>query len=179
MSETCGGCVYDGVPLDGVGVALGTSGEIRISGPVLFDGYAGEPDRTCSVLYDGWFHTSDLGRLDDDGRLVVLGRADDVVISGGVNVSLSAVESRLNDMPGVDEAAITALPDAEWGVEVVAVVRAGGAAPSLDDVRTFVSATHPRSWAPRRLVVVDELPVLGSGKVDRQALAALVHERQP
>lgn len=178
MSETCGGCVYDGVPLDGVGVALGTSGEVRISGPVLFEGYAGEPGRTRSVLHDGWFHTSDLGRLDDDGRLIVLGRADDVVISGGVNVSLASVESRLNDMPGVDEAAVTALPDPEWGVEVVAVVRAGGPAPTLDAVRTFVSGTHPRSWAPRRLVVVDELPALDSGKIDRQALTKLINEHQ-
>ena len=91
MSETCGGCVYDGVPLDGVGVVVGRDGRIRIGGPVLFDGYDGEPELTEAVMDDGWFVTQDLGRLDDDGRLQVLGRLDEVVLSGGVNVPGPAV----------------------------------------------------------------------------------------
>ena len=85
-AETAGGCVYDGLPLDGVGVAIGADGRIRIGGPTLFDGYDGDPALTARVLVDGWFLTSDAGRLDEDGRLHVLGRLDDVVISGGVNV---------------------------------------------------------------------------------------------
>ena len=178
MSETCGGCVYDGVPLDGVAVAVGAEGEIRISGPVLFDGYAGRPDLTAAVLRDGWFHTSDRGRLDDDGRLVVLGRSDDVVVSGGVNVPLPVVEARLLGMPGVDHAAVTARPDEEWGAEVVAVVERTASTPDLAAVRDFVAAQHPRTWAPRRLLVVDDLPMLSSGKVDRQRLSALVQDRQ-
>ncbi len=173
MSETCGGCVYDGVPLDGVAVALSTAGEIRIAGPVLFDGYADQPERTRQVLRKGWFHTSDIGRLDDDGRLSVVGRRDDVVISGGVNVSLSAVEDRLLAMPGVEHAAVTARPDAEWGTEVVVVAERAPHLPDLDAIRDFVAAEHPRAWAPRRLVVVEALPMLETGKVDRRRLAAL------
>src|SRR4051812_9352104 len=85
-SETAGGCVYDGYALDGVALAIGAGGRIRIGGPTLFDGYEGDPGLTASVLVDGWFWTSDAGRLDDDGRLHVLGRLDDVVVSGGGNV---------------------------------------------------------------------------------------------
>lgn len=174
MSETCGGCVYDGVPLDGVAVALDAVGQIRIAGPVLFDGYDERPDLTAAVLRDGWFHTSDVGRLDDDGRLVVLGRSDDVVVSGGVNVPLSAVESRLSAMPGLDHVAVTSRPDPEWGAEVVVVLKRGPGLPGLDELRDFVAEEQPRAWAPRALVVVEALPMLGSGKVDRQRLAGLV-----
>ncbi|MDQ3592906.1 MAG: AMP-binding protein, partial [Actinomycetota bacterium] len=95
MTETCGGCVYDGVALDRVAVALGAAGHIRLTGPMLFDGYVGRPDLTASVLRDGWLHTPDLGRFDDDGRLKVIGRGDEVVVSGGVNIALPAVEERL------------------------------------------------------------------------------------
>ena len=130
------------------------------------------------MLRDGWFHTSDLGRLDDDGRLVVLGRSDDVVVSGGVNVSLAAVEARLRAMPGVGHAAVTSRPDAEWGAEVVAVIEAGGD-PSLDidAVRDFVAAEHPRDLgaapAARRR---RRCRCSTAGKVDRQRLSGLVEE---
>ena len=102
-SETCGGCVYDGVPLDGVEIDVDghEDGRIRIRGPVLFDGYDGDPELTAATLVDGWFVTSDLGRV-DDGRLRVLGRVDDVVISGGVNVPTPAVARRLRaEHPGL------------------------------------------------------------------------------
>ena len=168
LTETCGGCVYDGVPLDTVATALGPAGEIRVAGPVLFDGYVDEPERTAAVLRDGWLHTQDLGSLDADGRLVVHGRADDVVVSGGVNVSLAAVEQRLGQLPSVGECAVLAVPDDEWGVRVFAVVTE--AAPSLDQVRDFVAEVLPRSWAPRELIRVATLPRLSSGKVDRQLL---------
>jgi o-succinylbenzoate---CoA ligase len=173
MSETCGGCVYDGWPLDGVAVALGSGGEVRIAGPVLFDGYVDRPDLTAEVLQDGWLRTPDLGRFDTDGKLVVLGRADEVVISGGVNVALPVVEARLAQMRGVDQVAVTSRPDPEWGATVVALV-VSQHPPGLDAVRDFVAETHPRSWAPRGLVVVDALPLLESGKVDRQTLPLLL-----
>lgn len=197
MSETCGGCVYDGIALDGVAVALGSAGEIRLAGPVLFDGYVDQPDLTASVLRDGWLHTPDLGRFDTDGRLVVVGRADDVVVSGGVNVSLSAVETCLQAMSGVGQVAVTSRPDPEWGTTVVAVVASAAssavavtqranagaavptAVPSLAAVRNFVAAKHPRSWAPREVVVVDALPMLNSGKVDRKRLTALLDSSDP
>jgi len=156
MSETCGGCVYDGVALDGVAVAVGANDQIRLSGPVLFDGYDGRPDLTARTLVDGWLRTPDVGRIDLDGRLVVTGRADDLVA-----------------MPGVDEVAVLAAPDQEWGARVVAVVVAAHP-PELTAVRDFVGHVHPRAWAPREVRVIDRLPRLPSGKVDRQRLASLL-----
>lgn len=166
-SETCGGCVYDGLPLDGVALAIGTDGRIRIAGPVLFDGYERDPELTRESLVDGWFLTSDAGRLDEDGRLQVLGRLDDVVVSGGVNVPTPAVAARLREHAGVRAVEVVGVPDEEWGHRVVAWV-VGSI--SLDEARDFVAAAHPRSWAPREVRVVDALPLLDNGKVDRLRL---------
>jgi O-succinylbenzoic acid--CoA ligase len=170
-AETAGGCVYDGLPLDGVGVAIDPDGRIRISGPTLFAGYDGDPELTASVLVDGWFLTSDAGRLDDDGRLRVLGRLDDVVVTGGVNVSGPAVAARLREHPEVREVEVLGVPDEEWGHRVVAFV-VGSL--SLEAAREWVAGARPRSWAPRQLVVLDAIPMLGNGKPDRMALRELV-----
>jgi O-succinylbenzoic acid--CoA ligase len=169
MTETCGGCVYDGVPLDPVRLALGADGRIRLSGPVLFDGYAGRPELTANVLRGDWLVTSDLGELDADGRLVVTGRVDDLVKSGGVTVSIAAVERRLATLPGVTEVAVLGAPDAEWGTRVVAVL-VGPPDLELDRVRNHVSDVLPRTWAPREVRLVSRIPRLASGKVDRQSL---------
>ncbi|WP_426242603.1 AMP-binding protein [Nocardioides sp. LHG3406-4] len=166
-SETAGGCVYDGLPLDGVAVAVGTDSRVRIGGPTLFSGYDGDPALTAETLVDGWYLTSDAGRLDEDGRLQVLGRLDDVVISGGVNVPLPAVAARLRAHPRVGSCEVLGVDDVEWGQRVVAFVTGGI---ELDEARDWVSAEHPRSWAPRQVVVLDALPLLGNGKVDRVAL---------
>lgn len=171
-AETAGGCVYDGYPLEGVDVAVETDGRIRISGPVLFSGYDGDPELTSQVLVDGWFLTSDAGRIDGDGRVHVLGRVDDVVVSGGVNVPLPAVAARLRAHPDMVAAEVVGVPDLEWGHRVVAFVVTTREA-SLDEVRDWVAQTHPRAWAPREVVVVDELPMLDNGKVDRMALREL------
>jgi len=168
-SETAGGCVYDGYALDGVALAIGRGGRIRIGGPTLFDGYEGDPELTASALEDGWFLTSDAGRLDEDGRLHVLGRLDDVVVSGGVNVPTPAVAARLRAHPGVVAAEVLGVPDEEWGHRVVAFVVAPGGL-SLEEARAWVGAAHPRSWAPRRLLVLDEIPLLDNGKPDRVRL---------
>jgi O-succinylbenzoic acid--CoA ligase len=172
LTETCGGCVYDGRPLDGVSVRIGVEGRIEIAGPVLFDGYAGDPEQTARVLRDGWLVTSDLGELEADGRLHVLGRADDVVVSGGVNVPLPAVSAVLRDLPGVADAAAVGVPDVEWGTRVVACLALPPDTPAstLATIRDFCSRTLPREWAPRDVVVVDALPLLPGGKLDRAAL---------
>jgi O-succinylbenzoic acid--CoA ligase len=169
MSETCGGCVYDGVPLDGVAVKVDVDGQVLVGGPVLFDGYEGDPERTAEVLRDGWLRTSDLGRLDDDGRLQVLGRVDDVVISGGVKVPGAAVARMLERHPAVTAAEVVGVPDDEWGERVVAVVTADGS-PDLAELRDLVTR---REWAPREVVVVPAFPMLPNGKVDRVALRAV------
>ena len=172
MSETCGGCVYDGLPLDGVAVKVDAERRVQIAGPVLFEGYDGAPHATSQVLSGGWFRTQDLGRLDEDGRLQVLGRVDDVVVSGGVNVPATAVAARLREHPGLAAAEVTGIADDEWGRRVVAVVVPAdpAAAPTREELRDFVAAVHPRSWAPRDVVVVGEIPLLGNGKIDRAAL---------
>lgn len=172
-AETAGGCVYDGLPLDGVAVAIGAGGRVRIAGPTLFAGYAGDPALTAQTLVDGWFLTSDAGRLDDDGRLQVLGRLDDVVVTGGVNVPAPAVAARLRAHPGVDAVEVLGVPDEEWGHRLVAFV-VGDL--DLAAARAWVAAEHPRSWAPRQLVAVDAVPLLANGKPDRLALRALVRE---
>lgn len=162
MSETSGGCVYDGVPLDGVEVDVGD--RIRLRGPVLACAYRDGPLRDT----DGWFTTGDVGTW-QDGRLVVLGRADDVVVTGGEKVAPAAVEDRLRSHPSVVDVAVLGVPDDEWGQRVVAAVVLSGPL-SLEQVRDHVAGPLPRAAAPRELRVVPALPLLPSGKVDRVQL---------
>lgn len=175
MSETCGGCVYDGVPLDGVQLKLDERGQVLIRGAVLFDGYA-DPAATAKVMRDGWFMTSDLGEL-VDGRLRVTGRSDDVVISGGVNISLPAVTAALRSLDEVADAVALAVDDAEWGARVVAFVVPADAVCldglRLEAIRDAVQESGlPRTWAPREVRLLDALPLLPGGKIDRQALTS-------
>ena len=162
-AETAGGCVYDGVALDGVALATESDGRLRISGPMLFDRYDDDPELTARALVDGWFRTEDAARIDDAGRLQVLGRLDDMVVTGGVNVPAPAVARRLREVE------VLGVPDPEWGMRLVAFV-VGGLA--LEEARAWVAQAHPRSWAPRQLVELDALPMLANGKVDRVQLAA-------
>jgi O-succinylbenzoic acid--CoA ligase len=171
MTETCGGCVYDGVPLDGVQVATDADGRIRISGPVLFSRYRLAPELTRAALQDGWFVTSDLGEL-SDGRLTVRGRSDDVINSGGEKVVAGEVEHVLRDCPGVDDVVVVGIPDPDWGERVTAMVVPADLAepPSLDEIRTYVRDRLPRYAAPRAMMIVGQLPMLPSGKPDRQVI---------
>ena len=170
MSETCGGCVYDGRPLAGVEIRIGDDDEILLRGPTLFDGYEDDPERTENVMQDGWFRTSDVGRLDDDGRLWVTGRVDDVIISGGVKVPGAAVAERLQTHPLIEDAVVLGIPDEEWGERVVAFVVQQEPI-TLAEVRELVD---PRAWAPRQLVPVEEIPLLPNGKPDRMKLKGLL-----
>ena len=178
MTETCGGCVYDGVPLDRVALALDADGRIRLSGPVLFTCYLGNPTLTHEVLRDGWFTTSDVGELDHDGRLRVLGRADDVVVVGGRNVALPEVADRLRQHERITDAWCVGIPDPEWGTVVAAVV-AGTPAPASDQVRDWVRAALPGAAVPRLVLALAELPMLTNGKVDRRRLERALAEGRP
>ena len=167
MSETSGGCVYDGLPLDGVRVRL-DAGRIEVGGPVLALGYrGGEP-------FGDWFRTGDLGRIRADGTLEVLGRADDVIISGGENVVPAAVERALTAQPGVREACVVGLADPEWGQVVAAAVvpEDPGDPPDADELCAAVGEAVGRFAMPKRVVFVAELPLRGPGKVDRRAVAS-------
>ncbi|MEJ7705347.1 MAG: AMP-binding protein [Geodermatophilaceae bacterium] len=173
MSETGGGAVYDGAPLDGVRVAIDPIGRISLGGPLLAGGYRLAPDLTAGAFVDGWHITQDAGRLDPDGRLLVLGRLDDIVVSGGVNVSLHEVAQALSAHPAVADAAAYARPDEQWGHCVVAVVVPRLPIPTLGELRAFVSDRAGAAAAPRELVLVRELPTLPGGKLDRSALCRL------
>lgn len=173
MSETCGGCVYDGVPLDGVQVAL-TDGRIVLSGAVIARGYRDAPDHPAFPR-PGTFVTDDVGDLDGgldsdlQGRvLTVLGRADDVIVTGGLKVPPAPVERALSGIAGIGEVLVVGVPDPEWGQIVVGLVT--GTVPSGDLVRRALTAL-PRHHRPRRWVRVEELPLRGPGKPDRRAAA--------
>ena len=175
MSETCGGCVYDGVPLDGVSVDLVGGDRITIGGPVLAAGYRLRPELSRRVFAGGRFVTGDAGRLAGGrlagGRLTVLGRADDVLVTGGEKVAPAAVADALAEHPAVAEAAVVGVADPDWGQRVVAVVvLRAGAGLTLAEARRQVAGRVSRAAAPRELRVVDALPLLASGKLDRRAL---------
>ncbi len=178
MSETSGGCVYDGMPLDDVSVDIGPGGRIRIAGPVLFSGYRLRPDLTARARDGHWFVTSDIGSIGPSGELRVRGRADDVINTGGEKVVAAEVEAALGTCAGIREAAVVGRPDPEWGELVTAVVVPAdpSAPPLLADVRGHVRARLPAYAAPAALLIVPEIPMLPSGKPDRAALRARAAE---
>lgn len=170
-SETAGGCVYDGVPLEGVGVRIVHS-EVQLSGPTLADGYLGDPARTEAAFIrdpDGtrWYRTGDAGTF--DGRVRVTGRLDNVLVSGGVNVSLDRVERAVRSIAGLEDAVVVAVPDERWGQASV-VVTAGSA--DLARVRAVVEDELGKPARPREILHLDPLPLLLSGKPDRAAIRA-------
>jgi len=178
MSETCGGCVYDGVPLDGVSVRADDQGRLRISGPVLMNRYHGQPELTASVLAGGpagrEYVTSDLGSVAADGHVTVRGRADDVINTGGHKVVPGEVAAALSSHPAVREVVVVGRPDPEWGERVTAVIvpTSREYPPTLDLLRIHVRAALPRYASPSEVVLVDAIPVLPNGKHD---LARLRH----
>jgi O-succinylbenzoic acid--CoA ligase len=176
MSETCGGCVYDGLPLANVRVRTSPDGRIQITGPVLFSGYRNRPDLTGQALdEDNWFTTSDLGRIGPDGRLRVEGRADEMINTGGHKVSPTEIAAILETCPAVREAAVFGEPDSQWGQRVTAAVVPASFAnpPRLEDLRSAVRRKLPAYAAPRALLVVPALPLLPSGKLDIATLRGL------
>jgi O-succinylbenzoic acid--CoA ligase len=185
-TETAGGCVYDGVPLDGVRVRLDGDGRIVLGGPTLAAGYLGRPAETAAAFGvdehgDREFRTGDLGRW-ADGRLEVLGRADDMIVTGGEKVAPAAVERVLAAQPGVREACVVGLPDVEWGAVVAAAVVVANAGEDAADPqrwRAAVRAALGRAAVPRVLHVVDALPLRGIGKPDRAAIARLLAAVSP
>jgi O-succinylbenzoic acid--CoA ligase len=179
MTETCGGCVYDGVPLDGVRAEPGPDGRIRIAGPVLFSGYRLRPDLTAAAFDGRWFVTSDLGVLCADGRLTVRGRADDVITTGGEKVVPAEVAAVVETNPAVREAAVFGTADRDWGERVTAVVVPADPAnpPAAADVRAHARARLPAYAAPRDVVIAADIPLLPSGKPDVATLRAWLREQ--
>ena len=193
MSETGGGCVYDGRPLGGVELAIQDpdadgAGRILISGPVLAEGYLYPADRMPGAAEDfresagrRLLATSDRGRLRPDGRLEVLGRLDDVIITGGVKVEPRRVEEALTSIDAVAEACVVGLPDEQWGSVVAAAVvlepggqRGGSNRWDSAALRTTARGRLDGAHTPKRVVALEALPLRPSGKVDRRAVARLI-----
>ena len=187
-AETCGGCVYDGVPLEGVEVRIADDGRILLGGDTVAAGYLDAPEaRDTFFEEDGvrWYRTSDLGKLDSDGRLTVLGRADDVIITGGVKVSAAHVQEELEKSDGVTAAFVAGVPSAEWGQALAAYVALADGAGNPGVTGTEPAGTAigdpavvlEREWhahlgllAPKTVLAAPELLMLPNGKPDRLAM---------
>ncbi|WP_392543173.1 o-succinylbenzoate--CoA ligase [Oryzobacter telluris] len=183
MSETAGGCVYDGRPLPCTEVALDDTGRISLGGATLAHGYLGRPDLTGAAFTTDehgtrWFRTDDVGHTDADGRLHVDGRVDDLVNTGGLKVAPRLVEEAVVEhVPGVREVVVVGTPHPQWGeaVSVLLVMRPGAVrrGPTAADLRAHLRGVLPDHALPVRVLVVDEVPLAGPGKPDRRAVAAL------
>jgi O-succinylbenzoic acid--CoA ligase len=167
MTETSGGCVYDGVPLPGV--RLDVADRIVVSGKVVARGYH-DGER-----FAGSFATSDLGELDGQ-RLTVHGRADDVIVTGGEKVAPAAVEAALTSHPSVLEAVVVGVPDEEWGERVVAVVVLREGSGGIDVLQAHCRAKLSSFKRPERILLMDELPRTSTGKLLRRDLIPLVKD---
>ena len=157
MTETCGGVVHDGEPLPGVEVRIGPGDAIELRGPMLFDGYLTPDGLDSPIQADGWFSTRDVGRIIEDGRLEVLGRADDMIVTGGEKVAPGEVEAALLDHHAVADARVFGVDDDEWGEVVAAEIVPHGAPPLLEEIRAFVAERLGRHAAPRRLYSVERV----------------------
>ena len=174
MTETGGGVVYNGQPLDNVEIKI-VDGEIFLRCPMLMRAY--RDDQTISIT-DGWYATGDIGEIDENGKLSVRGRQSDMIITGGENVWPSVVEYSLASHPLVNQVVVRGMPDTTWGQRVVAYVVLNDAAQTpevklLSDLREHVKQTLPAFCAPQQIVVLAEIPRTSLGKVDVQALPSL------
>lgn len=172
LTETMGGVVYERRPLPGVEVRTAADGLVEVRSPTSLRCYRTRDGEHDPKDADGWLRTGDVGEVGADGRLVVHGRADDVIITGGEKVWPDGVEAVLRHLPGVADVAIVGRADPEWGQRVVAVIEpvAGAAPPGLPEVRSAVKEALPPWAAPRAVEVVGFLPRTSSGKVRRRAL---------
>ena len=169
MTESCGGVVYDGRPLDEVGVRIGDDDEIQLSGPTLMRGY--RLSNSQPFTSDGWLRTRDAGVF-SDGVLQVFGRLDDVILTGGEKVWPQEVEEALRSLDGVADVAVVGRSDPEWGSAVTALVVPLDAAapPTLDALRAHCADRIARFKAPRALEILERIPRTPSGKIARREL---------
>ena len=172
MTETLGGIVYNGQPLESVEVDVLASGEIRVRAPMIarsyFDGRQQLPIRDPN----GWFNTGDIGAIDAQGSLTIVGRKSDMIISGGENIWPSPIEDILSQHPSVRAVGVCGVDDPLWGQRVVALIEVvpGTRLPSLEEIKSLTREELPPWYAPKEIVIVDELPRTSIGKIRRGAL---------
>lgn len=179
-----GSCGY---PRTGMQVAIldeagneldtGVDGEICVRGPAVFSGYYNNPKANESCFKFGWFHTGDLGHLDEQGYLFITGRASDMYISGGSNVYPREIEEALLSHPAVTEAAVLGMPDAKWGESGYAVI-VTTAEVTDEQLLAYLEPRIARYKWPKRFVRWDEMPKSGYGKIVKKQIRALLEERQ-
>ena len=176
---TCAGRIREGVEIrfrrveDNALAAPAEPGSIEVRSPAVAGGYRHRPELQAQAFKDGWYRSGDLGRV-DDGVLTVLGRADDAISTGGLTVVPRVVEDVLAADPAVAQCAVVGVPDERLGEEIVALVVAEpGRTPNPESLRASVAQQVHRHAAPRRILVVDEIPLRGPGKIDRAAVRTL------
>ena len=164
-TETSGGCIYNGTPLDGVEVAIGDDNRIAIKGTILAHNLTNE---------DGWYFTSDAGHF-EDGKVVIDGRIDDIVITGGENISLTAIDRVLaQSYPDIQSASF-AVADPEWG-QAIHIALVGGDPSQETAIQELLARELGAAAKGKSFHYVAELPLIGIGKVDKRALARLINE---
>jgi malonyl-CoA/methylmalonyl-CoA synthetase len=159
-------------PETGASLPQGEIGQIEVRGPNVFKGYWQMPEKTAAELRDdGFFITGDLGRVDEDGYVHIVGRNKDLIISGGFNVYPKEIELILDDQPGVLESAVIGVPHADFGETVLGlIVPEPGASPDLDAIAEAAAASLARFKHPRKLLLIEDLPRNTMGKVQKNAL---------
>jgi fatty-acyl-CoA synthase len=165
---------------DGKPVPRGEPGEICVSGPLLAGGYWNLPDETSQTFRDGWLHTGDIAREDEDGFYYIVDRVKDMIVTGGFNVFPREVEDVVAEHPAVAQVCVVGAPDEKWGEAVTAVValradaaRDAGAIEAMTaEIQSAVKARKGSVQSPKRVVVVDALPLTGLGKPDKKAVRA-------
>ncbi len=161
-----------GRPVEPGRVRIAADGEILFAGPTLMNGYLDLPEESAAALADGWYHTGDLGTQDEEGYVRITGRKREVIRSGGETISPAEVETAIGPLPGVAELVVVGLPDPRWGEVVCAavVLGAGGAPPTVEDLRARLTSLAPHKH-PRRVAVVDSIPrTTATGQVMRTPL---------
>ena len=174
LLKSCGrGTIFSQVKVvdaDGNEVPRGTEGEVVVKAFTNMAGYLNQPKKTAETLKDGWLHTGDVGKMDEQGFLYLLDRAKDMMISGGMNVYSSEVENVIQEHPGVAQAAVIGVPDADWGEAVTAFVTAKTGTLDVDEVMAICKAKLSKYKSPKAIHLVDALPLTSYGKIDKKKL---------
>lgn len=163
---------------EGRNVSCGSEGEIICKGPMVTPGYLNKPRETAEALKEGWLHTGDLGKLDEDGELYVTGRKKDIIIKGGQNIDPGISENWLYQHPAVMECAVVAMKDNKYGEEVAAaVVLKPGCEATEDELLNFAAQHIHHYVAPKRIFILPSLPRSGIGKIRKNDIRRIIDER--
>jgi O-succinylbenzoic acid--CoA ligase len=171
LTETMGGVVYNRNALNGIEISISADQEILVRGPVLLNRYY-QQQLSHPIDSEGWLHTGDLGSMNSDNQLSVVGRRSELIISGGENIWPEVVEAALVNHPDVNDVCVVGVDDQEWGQKVVAFIvpTTTSATHSLTEWRDHVAESLPRFMAPRQVVIINSIPRSALGKPQRQAL---------